>query len=175
MMRKLTWDEIYALRKKNIEEGYTPLPISVLVENVRSMHNVGSIFRSCDGAAVRHLYLTGFTPFPPRPEIEKTALDATQSVPWSYHKNAVDVACRLKNEGYLLVAVEQTTESRPFFDVDISFPVCLIMGNEVDGVSEELIGLADMAVEIPMLGIKHSLNVSVAFGIVLYGMVAKYL
>ncbi|RMH65588.1 MAG: TrmH family RNA methyltransferase [Calditrichaeota bacterium] len=174
-MRKLTWDEIYAQRAASPNRQQERLPIVTLVENVRSMHNVGSIFRSSDGARLRHLYLTGFTPAPPRPEIEKTALGATESVPWSFRRDAVETARQLKREGYQLLVVEQTTDSVPYFKADVRFPLCLIMGNEVDGVSDPLVQLADQAIDIPMLGMKHSLNVSVAYGIVLYGMVAKYL
>ncbi len=175
-IRKLTFNEILAARPDGDEVKDLPrTPVVAVAENIRSMHNVGSIFRSSDGAGIRHLYLTGFTATPPRPEIEKTALGATDSVPWSYHKNAVEVVSGLKAEGYEIVVVEQTTASRPFFHTAFSFPLCLIMGNEVDGVSDELVALADKAVDIPMLGIKHSLNVSVAYGIVLYGILAKYL
>jgi len=174
--RKLTFEEIFAARPAVDELKDMPrTPLVVIVENIRSMHNVGSIFRSSDGAGVRHLYLTGYTAVPPRPEIEKTALGATESVPWSYHKSAAEVVSRLKGQGYEIVVVEQTTESRPFFKTEYRFPLCLIMGNEVDGVSDELVAMADKAVDIPMLGIKHSLNVSVAYGIVLYGILAKYL
>ncbi|HHM02198.1 MAG TPA: TrmH family RNA methyltransferase [Caldithrix abyssi] len=175
-LRKLTFEEIMAMRPDagHLEE-LPRVPLVALVENIRSMHNVGSIFRSSDGAGIRHLYLTGFTPVPPRPEIEKTALGATESVPWSYHKKAADVVRDLKDKGYEIVVVEQTTGSRAFFKTTFNFPLCLIMGNEVDGVSDELVALADKAVDIPMRGIKHSLNVSVAYGIVVYGILAKYL
>ncbi len=175
-VRKLTFEEILAARPAMDEVNNMPrTPVVVVADNIRSMHNVGSIFRSGDGAGIRHLYLTGFTAAPPRPEIEKTALGATDSVPWSYHENAAEVVSRLKDEGYEIVVVEQTTESRPFFKANFTFPLCLIMGNEVDGVSDELVAMADKAVDIPMLGVKHSLNVSVACGIVLYGILAKYL
>jgi len=176
MHRKLDFDEIFKNRPSAKElENLPRTPIIALIENVRSMHNVGSIFRSSDGARIEQLILSGFTPVPPRPEISKTALDSTESVPWSYTKNSVKKINELKQNGYTIYTVEQTTESEVYTEVEYKFPLCFIMGNEVDGVSDELVKQTDYAIEIPMLGIKHSLNVSVAYGIVLYNMLAKYL
>lgn len=149
------------------------MPISAMIENIRSMHNVGSIFRTSDGIRLEKLYLSGYTPHPPRPEINKTALGSTDSVPWIYAKNPLDQLKELKEQGYTIYVLEQTTESRDYASVDYKFPLCLIVGNEVDGVSEELLSMADHSIEIPMLGIKHSLNVSVAFGIIAYHMLSK--
>ena len=175
-IRKLSFNEIFARQPKLHElKQMKRLPIYVMAENIRSMHNVGSIFRTSDGVRIEHLFLTGFTACPPRMEIEKTALGATDSVPWSYHKDPVPVLRQLKARGVQLVAVEHTDQSQNYLQADYRFPVCLIVGNEVDGVSQEVIELVDMAVEIPMLGIKQSLNVSVAYGIVLYHVFGKYL
>ncbi|NOX89010.1 MAG: RNA methyltransferase [Calditrichaeota bacterium] len=175
-IRKLTFDEIFE-RQPDLEElkKRPRLPIQVLVEDIRSMHNVGSIFRTSDGARIQHLYLAGFTAQPPRIEIDKTALGATDSVPWSYHKNAAETLKKLKEQNTQIVVVEHTTKSVNYAEADYRFPVCLVLGNEVEGVSEEAVQLADLAVEIPMLGIKQSLNVSVAYGIVLYHVLDKYL
>ena len=176
MPRKLNFDEIFNKRPSLQKLQKMPrTPIVALIENVRSMHNVGSIFRSSDGARIEQLILAGFTPFPPRPEISKTALGSTESVPWSHIENSVKKINELKQNGYTIYTVEQTTASRVYTDVHYKFPLCFIMGNEVDGVSEALIEQTDYAIEIPMFGIKHSLNVSVAYGIILYDMIAKYM
>jgi tRNA G18 (ribose-2'-O)-methylase SpoU len=174
MRRKLEFEEIFKDRPsvddlKNLERR----PIVALIENIRSMHNVGSIFRSSDGARIEELVLSGFTPVPPRPEIAKTALGATDSVPWTYTDNSTSKIEELKNDGYTIYAVEQTNDSVVYTDVEYTFPLCIIMGNEVDGVSDSLVEAADRAIEIPMLGLKHSLNVSVAYGIVLYNILSK--
>jgi len=176
MPRKLEFDEIFKKRPSLQDLQKMPrTPIIALIENVRSMHNVGSIFRSSDGARIEQLILAGFTPVPPRPEISKTALGSTESVPWTHTKNSVKKINELRQNGYTIYTVEQTTESKVYTDVQYQFPLCFIMGNEVEGVSEALVEQTDYAIEIPMLGIKHSLNVSVAYGIILYDMIAKYL
>ncbi len=174
MNRKLDFEEIFQHRPSlNDLKSQPRKPIVALIENIRSMHNVGSIFRSSDGACIQELLLCGFTPFPPRPEIAKTALGSTDSVPWQYVKNSIKKINELKQKGYTIYVAEQTTDSKVYTMVDYKFPSCLIMGNEVDGVSDELIALADYSLEIPMLGIKHSLNVSVAYGIIVYDMLSK--
>ena len=174
--RKLSFDEIFS-RQPTLEKLKTlpRLPISVLVENIRSMHNVGSIFRTSDGVRIEHLYLCGFTARPPRIEIDKTALGATDSVPWSYHKNATQVVKQLKQQGVSIVVLEHTSQSRNYFEQNYSYPLCLVLGNEVEGVSQSIVEQADLAIEIPMLGLKQSLNVSVAYGIVVYHILGNYL
>lgn len=174
MRRKLNFEEIFSNRPspealRNMQRQ----PIVALIENIRSMHNVGSIFRSSDGARIEELLLSGFTPLPPRPEISKTALGATETVPWRYVDNNVQAIDELKQKGFTVYTVEQTTDSKNFFDVEYKFPLCLIMGNEVEGVSDDLVRKADQTIEIPMLGVKHSLNVSVAYGIILYHILSK--
>jgi len=145
------------------------LPIYALAENVRSLYNVGSIFRSSDGACIEKLFLAGFTPHPPRKEIAKTALGATETVPWEYHKNPLDVIAKLKKENVTICALELTDESRPYYQLtQKNFPLCLLVGNEITGLSNELIKHADIAIEIPMFGVKQSLNVAVAYGVALY-------
>ncbi len=174
MRRKLEFEEIFQNRP-SVEDlkRMQRKPIVALIENIRSMHNVGSIFRSSDGARIEKLLLAGFTPVPPRPEISKTALGATDSVPWAYVDNSTLKIKELKEAGYTIYAVEQTSDSRVYADVEYQFPLCLIMGNEVDGVTDSLLEMADHAIEIPMLGLKHSLNVSVAYGIILYNILSK--
>lgn len=149
-------------------------PICALLDNIRSLYNVGAIFRVADGAGIRKLYLCGITGCPPDPEIEKTALGATLSVFWEYHSDATRLVTNLKEEGWKIVALERTDCSILYsaFPSD-AFPVCIIVGNEVEGVGESLLELCDMAIEIPQYGWKQSLNVAVAFGIAVYELVHK--
>lgn len=169
-MHKLSHAEISINRKKIDEiDSVQRNPIYALADNIRSLYNVGSIFRSSDGALVNKLYLTGFTPYPPRKEIDKTALGSTQTVPWEYHKNPMEAVAKLKEQNIKICVLELTNKSVPYYDLSQEdFPLCLVFGNEITGVSKEIIEQADMGVEIPMYGIKQSLNVAVAYGIVLY-------
>ena len=169
-MRKLTHGEISAKRIPQSDAARVPrLPIYALADNVRSLYNVGSMFRTADGALIEKLILTGFTPHPPRKEIDKTALGATETVPWEYTADPVAAVRALKNRGVSICAVELTSSSRPYSSLTkADFPLCLVFGNEITGISKEVIDEADMALEIPMLGTKQSLNVAVAFGIVLF-------
>lgn len=169
-IRKLRHDELLALRlaPESARAGQRH-PVSALLDNVRSLYNVGSIFRTCDAALVRELILTGFTPAPPRREIEKTALGATETVPWQYFSTPVEAITHLKNNGTRIIVVELTDAARPYTALaPADFPCCFVFGNELTGVSPELLRAADDAVEIPMYGVKHSLNVAVAAGIVLF-------
>lgn len=169
-MRKLTHTEISAQRTTLEGIPVRPrFPISVIVDNVRSLYNVGSIFRTSDGALVEKLYLTGFTPHPPRKEIDKTALGATKTVPWEYHKDPLDVIAMMKKRKIKICILELTTRSEPYYALQRSdFPLCVVVGNEITGISTEIIDQADAAIEIPMFGNKQSLNVAVAFGIVVF-------
>ena len=169
-MRKLTHSEIASNR---VDPGHPELrqrmPIYALLDNIRSLYNVGSIFRSSDGARINKLYLTGFTPHPPRKEIDKTALGATQTVPWSYHKDPLEAIAEMKSNRIRICALELTDSSKPYFDVTpADFPLCLVVGNEITGISKPILDAADFSIEIPMIGHKQSLNVAVAYGIVLY-------
>ena len=169
-MRKLTHAEI-SIKRLPVEqvENATRAPLIVLVDNVRSLYNVGSIFRTSDGAMIEKLILAGFTPQPPRKEIEKTALGSTKSVPWEYTKHPIETIQRLKERSYKICCLELTDKSINYNDIKISdFPICLVIGNEINGVSKEIIELCDLAIEIPMYGIKQSLNVAVAYGIAVF-------
>ena len=162
-------DELKADRPTISEIDFIPrLPISILVENVRSVHNVGSIFRSADGFGAEKIYLTGYTAYPPREDLHKTALGAEDAVPWQYIENPTKAAETIKEQGIPLFLVEQTHNSKSIYGMDFTFPICFMVGNEVNGVSEELSKLADVHVELPMRGVKQSLNVSVAVGVVGY-------
>jgi len=143
-------------------------PVRVVLDNIRSLYNVGSIFRTSDAAGVEKLYLCGITGKPPRAEIHKAALGAEASVPWEYFENPTPILKRLKSEGFSIVALEHTELHQPFHQALFSFPLCLVIGHEITGVSDEAMQLADTAIEIPMFGLKQSLNVSVAYGIAIY-------
>jgi tRNA G18 (ribose-2'-O)-methylase SpoU len=145
-------------------------PIVLVLDNIRSMHNVGSAFRTCDAFNVGRLYLCGITATPPQKEIAKTALGATESVDWEYAEDVVALAERLKTEGYAIILVEQTDGSVMLQDFNFAQyeKVALFVGNEVFGISDGLLPLCDAAVEIPQFGTKHSLNVAVATGITLW-------
>ncbi len=169
-------DELKADRPTLQEVEFIPrVPISILVENIRSVHNVGSIFRSADGFGAEKIYLTGYTAHPPREDLHKTALGSEDVVPWEYYENPVDAAQVIKKEGISLVLIEQTKQSKSIYAIDWKYPVCFIVGNEVSGVSEKLSKIADIHAELPMRGVKQSLNVSVAAGVVGYEFARYYI
>ncbi|MEE1220510.1 MAG: RNA methyltransferase [Bacteroidales bacterium] len=145
-------------------------PLIIIADNVRSMHNVGSIFRTSDAFLVEKIYLCGITPTPPHREIQKTALGATESVDWQYAENTLDVVNQLKKEGWTILALEQTTNSVMLDELKVEKgeKIAIVLGNEVDGVNQEVINLCHKAVEIPQFGTKHSFNVSVSCGIMLW-------
>lgn len=141
------------------------LPIVIVVDNVRSLFNVGSIFRSADGAGVAHLYLCGITPTPENHKLAKTALGAEVTVPWRYFPNSLDCIALLRRDGYLIWALEETPAAHSIFDAPLPVAaLALIIGNEVCGVDPALLAAADATVALPMVGIKRSLNVATAFG-----------
>jgi tRNA G18 (ribose-2'-O)-methylase SpoU len=168
--RKLTHEELTGLRLNPDRLDQTPrLPVVALLDNVRSLYNVGSVFRTSDGAFVNGLYLCGFTPHPPRREIEKTALGATKSVPWKYFRHASEALAEARAAGMRVLVLEHTTGSMPYDQMTrADFPICLVVGNEITGVSDELIAAADGAIDIPMHGTKQSLNAAVAYGIAVF-------
>lgn len=175
MIRKLSFEEIHRRRPDAVElTCLLRTPVAALVDNVRSLHNVGSIFRTGDAVRLEHLYLCGITGAPPRDEIRKTSLGAEETVPWSYHPDAEAVISDLKRRGHQIVALEHTDASVDFRRPIYRFPVCIIIGNEYSGVQDRLIELCDAAVEIPMLGVKQSLNVSVAFGVMVYELARQW-
>ena len=141
--------------------------IRLIAHNIRSLWNVGSLFRTCDGMGVEKLYLTGYTGTPPRKEITKTALGAEEFVPWEHMDEPMHVIDDLKKEGWQIVSLEQTDQSISISDFEAKFPLCLILGNEIVGVRDDVLEKSDAVIEIPMLGKKESLNVAVAAGIAL--------
>ena len=149
-------------------------PLVVVMDNIRSMHNVGSVFRTADAFLISGICLCGFTPQPPHRDIHKTALGATDSVDWLYYENTSDAVLALKERGFKVLAIEQTEGSILLNEyVQSNMPTAFVFGNEVDGVSDEVIQLCDGVIEIPQWGMKHSLNISVAAAVVLWEFVRK--
>ena len=155
-------------------EGLGKIPVRVALENIRSLYNVGAFFRTCDAAGVEDLHLCGITGQPPDKQIHKTALGAEESVRWQYHSSAVELAGALRDSGHEIAAVETSLHAVDLFDWKPSFPVCVVFGNEVEGIHPELSRLCDTHIRIPMLGLKHSLNVATAGGVVVYELLRKY-
>ena len=173
-MRKLKLDELNRATVAEFKEQ-TKLPVAIVLDSVRSMHNVGSIFRTGDGFAVEQICLCGITSQPPHREIEKTALGATQSVNWTYHADAADAVDELRQKGYTIIAIEQAENSVMLneFKPKTDEKYALIFGNEVNGVSDEVMAKIDTCLEIPQFGTKHSFNIVVSAGIVLWDFFAK--
>jgi len=173
-MKKLSLHELGRISIDQFKEA-EKIPVTLLLDNIRSLHNVGSAFRTADAFRIEKIYLTGITGTPPHREIQKTALGASESVAWEYSEHTAQAIQKLKAEGYTIVIVEQTTDSLPLqtFFAEKEKKYCLVFGNEVHGVSEEAIALGDLALEIPQLGTKHSLNISVCLGIVVWEVFRK--
>jgi tRNA G18 (ribose-2'-O)-methylase SpoU len=183
-MRKLTMDE---LGRKSVADFKLAdkKPLVVVMDNIRSMHNVGSVFRTSDAFLISGICLCGFTPQPPHRDIHKTALGATESVNWVYYENTFDAVTALKEQGYKVFAIEQTQGSISLENFktylsnasnddvykESNKELAFVFGNEVEGVSDEVLAICDAAIEIPQYGMKHSLNISVAAAIVLWEMV----
>ena len=175
-MKKLSYEEIFSTRPTLTElSGWDRFPMYTLCENIRSLYNVGSIFRTSDAVRLEKLFLTGYTGYPPRKEIDKTALGAVDSVSWEKLDNSMEAIDHLKSEKIPIVTLEHTSDSIPYTEFNFRFPFCLVLGNEVEGVTEEVITASDAAIEIPMFGLKQSLNVSVAYGIVIYHALNQYI
>jgi 23S rRNA (guanosine2251-2'-O)-methyltransferase len=170
-MRKLSMDE---LGRKSVNEfrQAEKMPVVVVLDNIRSMHNVGSVFRTADAFLIQGICLCGYTPRPPHRDIHKTALGATDTVAWRHFEATSDAIRSLKEEGYTVLAVEQTEGSIRLNELSLEAgPVAIVFGNEVNGVDADALALCDESVEIPQWGMKHSLNVSIATGIVLWELV----
>lgn len=169
-MRKLKHEEI-SENRSTLETLHKvdKLPVYVLLDNIRSSYNVGSVFRTSDGAMIKKLFMCGYTPHPPKKEILKTALGSTESVEWEYLEDPKAKILELKEQGVKICALEQTSKSMTYYHIKSSdFPICLIIGNEITGVSQEFIDLCDFSIEIPQFGIKQSLNVAVAYGVSIF-------
>lgn len=166
-MKKLKLEELGRITVDQFKDS-DKLPVTVVLDNVRSLHNVGSAFRTSDAFRLEKIILTGITGTPPHREIEKTALGATNSVTWIHEESTASAVKSLKENGYTIVIIEQTDSSQPLqqFDIKRDQKYALVFGNEVNGVSDDVIPLGDVAIEIPQHGTKHSLNISVCLGIV---------
>ena len=172
-MRKLIHAEILEQRITAGEAATVRRhPVVGVLENIRSLYNVGSCFRTADAMLLERLVLSGYTPAPPRKEIYKTALGATETVPWEHHADPAAAIAQLKERGHRIYALELAESSIPLDRLELpDLPVALVVGNEIAGVSQSTLDLCDGAIEIPMYGVKHSLNVAVAFGIAAYELV----
>ena len=174
-MRKLRNIE---LKRKTVEEfkNSEKLPFVVVLDNIRSLNNIGSVFRSSDAFLIQHIYLCGITATPPNKEIHKTALGATESVDWSYWENTEEAIHKLRADGFIIVSVEQVENSisLPDFKIEKDKKYAFIFGHEVKGVQQKIVDISDFCVEIPQYGTKHSLNISVSAGVVLWEMFRKY-
>ena len=169
-MKKLTHAEISDNRATlDTLEVVNKLPVVVVLNSIRSSYNVGSIFRTSDGAMIEKLILCGYTPHPPKKEVLKTALGSQDSVDWEFVENPLTVIKEYKSKGYTICALEQTDNNISYSELAKSnLPLCLIVGNEISGVNQELIDLCYLSIEIPQFGIKQSLNVAVAYGIAIF-------
>lgn len=168
-MRKLENDE---LERKTVEDFKTAAktPLIIILDDIRSLHNIGSVFRTCDAFLIEKIYLCGITATPPNKEIQKTALGATETVAWEHYKNVTEVIENLKSENVTVLAIEQVEQAFLLdkFTIDKSKKYALVFGNEVYGVSQEAVAFCDGCIEIPQLGTKHSLNIAVSAGIVIW-------
>ena len=168
MNKKLKLEELNrlsVLEFKKIEKD----PIIVLLDDVRSLNNIGSVFRTCDAMRVKKIYLCGITGKPPHREIRKTAIGASESVDWEHKNNASEILTKYRDLGYEIIAVEQTSSSMSLEKYQLKNKnILLVFGNEINGVSQKLVDLCDFSIEIPQWGTKHSMNISVSVGMVLW-------
>lgn len=174
MNRKLRIDELHRISAEEFKVA-SKLPLVVVLDNVRSLHNIGSVFRTCDAFRVERICLCGITAVPPHPEMHKTALGAEFTMDWTYVKNAVEAVDNLRNQGYTVYAVEQAEGSTMLHDLqlDKGKKYAVVLGNEVKGVQQTVIDHCEGCIEIPQFGTKHSLNVSVTAGIVVWDLFVK--
>jgi tRNA G18 (ribose-2'-O)-methylase SpoU len=168
-MRKLKNSELNRLSVDEFKKA-EKLPVTVVMDNIRSLNNVGSVFRTSDAFRIEKIVLCGFTATPPHNEIHKTALGAEDSVDWEHSEDTVDAVMKLKSEGYVICSIEQVDKSimLPEFEISKENKYALVFGNEVKGVQQKVVDISDFAIEIPQEGTKHSLNISVSAGIVLW-------
>lgn len=173
--RKLTPEEILRTKRSITQiKKQSRSPIYVVLDNIRSLYNVGAIFRTSDGVMAEKIYLCGMTGMPPRREITKTSLGACDVVPWEYREKAASVVIELKEKGVQIVTLELTDPPNHYAQTEFKYPVALVIGHEINGVSEEIMELSDLSISIPMLGLANSLNVATAYGIAVYQLLNKY-
>ena len=174
-MRKLNITELKRISTEEFKKS-EKLPLVVVLDEVRSLHNVGSVFRTSDAFLVESIYLCGITATPPHPEIHKTALGAEDSVSWIYYKDTRDAVNQLKDEGYTVLSIEQVEGSTMLQDVELeeNKKYAIVFGNEVKGVKQEVVDMCDGCIEIPQFGTKHSLNISVTAGMVIWEFAKRF-
>lgn len=174
-MRKLRNNELGRISVSTFKK-ITKTPIIVVLDNIRSLNNVGAVFRTSDAFLIEKIYLCGITATPPHREIHKTALGATESVDWEYKENTLALVNELKAQGVVVAAIEQVENSVMLdeFSLDATKKIAIVLGNEVKGVQQEVVSAADYCVEIPQKGTKHSLNISVSCGVVLWDLYQKF-
>ncbi|SDB57376.1 SpoU rRNA Methylase family protein [Flavobacteriaceae bacterium MAR_2010_188] len=173
-MRKLLNSELGRISVEEFKE-IKKTPIIVILDNIRSLNNIGSVFRTCDSFLVKKIYLCGITATPPHKDITKTALGSTESVEWEYSENTLEVITQLKEENITILSIEQAenaTMLNDFSPIEDN-PLALVFGNEVKGVSQDVVNASDYVIEIPQYGTKHSLNISVSVGIVVWDIFSK--
>jgi 23S rRNA (guanosine2251-2'-O)-methyltransferase len=173
-MKKLSMDELNRITVDEFKKQ-TKIPVIIVLDNIRSLSNVGSIFRTADAFLIQEILLCGITATPPHKEIQKTALGATETVDWMYYSSTFEAVNVLKNMGVQVFAVEQTDEKIWLQDFNpiLNQPIALVFGNEVYGVSDDVMELVDASIEIPQFGTKHSLNISIAAGILIWELFRK--
>lgn len=176
MNKKLKLWELNRVSEEKFKEQ-KKFPLIVVLDSIRSLNNIGSFFRTCDAFNVEKIYLCGITATPPHRDINKTAIGATESVAWEYAENIVALTEKLQQEGYSICTIEQTEKTTFLQNIDTfkEERFALVFGNEVDGVNQEIINLSNHVIEIPQFGTKHSLNVSVCAGVVIWEFTKKYL
>ena len=174
MKRKLKNHELNRINVEAFKKA-TKIPVIVVLDNIRSLNNIGSVFRTGDAFLIEAIYLCGITAKPPHKDIHKTALGATDSVDWHYFKTTNDAVEKLKNNGATIVSIEQVEDAIPLqtFEVKPKQKYALVFGNEVKGVQQDIVNQSDYCLEIPQFGTKHSLNISVSVGVVLWEFVKK--
>ena len=175
MNRKLRNDELNRISIDAFKSA-TKTPIIIILDNIRSLNNIGAVFRTADAFLIEAVYLCGITAKPPHREIQKTALGATETVSWEYFESTVDAINKLKENGYKIAAIEQTENSTLLdeFKVENNERLAIIFGNEVKGVEQEVVNLSNTVIEIPQFGTKHSLNISVSVGVVIWELYRKF-
>ena len=173
-MRKLLNEELPRLSKEEFKEQ-TKTPVVIVLDNVRSQLNVGSVFRTADAFLIESIYLCGITGTPPHRDIHKTALGSTETVAWKHFPSTLDAVHELKNNGYKIISIEQAERATMLneFSPDAGVKYALVFGNEVEGVEQKVVNTSDLVIEIPQYGMKHSLNIAVSVGVVVWDFFSK--
>ncbi len=173
-MRKLKNNELGRLSVEGYKSA-SKTPLIVVLDNIRSLHNIGSVFRTSDAFLIDKIYLCGITACPPHKEIHKTALGATEAVDWEYVEDTLELVKKLQNQGVFVAAIEQAEHSTSLLDFSVAnrTKIAVVFGNEVKGVQQAVVSAADACIEIPQYGTKHSLNISVSCGVVLWDLFSK--